>query len=233
MVSISAVSFSMFSLNLSIGIGYLGPHTSFNDSTPTSELTIPIKQLTNDPYLLSLLSWRARISTFAGREKELAVLSDWVNDRKSVISMKFICGVGGVGKTRLAAQFAEHLKMEKWATGFVKLDEPKKFRLGKKGTLIVIDYPEEFPNEIPHLFRDLAAYGNEQNRIRILFLTRQPISGWENTARENHVLNLLEKSPLELELLSGDSAHEIYISALGEASTILEKPAPEGVSVEV
>ena len=73
MVSISPVSFSMFSLSPSVGIGYLGPHTSFNDSTPISALTIPVKQLTNDPYLLSLLSWRARISTFAGREKELAV----------------------------------------------------------------------------------------------------------------------------------------------------------------
>ena len=232
MSSISLISGTLFSINPSIGDIYIGPSNSFKDSMPLSALTIPSKQLPSNPYLLSLLSWRARLSDFSGRENELKLLSDWTRSNQS-ISMKFICDEGGVGKTRLAAHFAEQLKIYGWVSGFINLEKPQRFRLGKRGTLLIIDYPEEHTQELPSFLRYLASYGNDKYRIRVLFLTRQPITSWQKMVTDNHALNLLDRTPLKLKPLSGASAHIIYVTALSEASTILNTPAPEGVSEDV
>lgn len=86
----------------------------------------------------------------------MCVLEAWALSEPE-ISIKFITGEGGAGKSRLVAEFADSLSRRKWAAGFVDLRKPKAYPLGKKGTLFVIDYPEENRDGVAELLRDLAA----------------------------------------------------------------------------
>ncbi len=114
MLSITPVSF--FAIHLHFGpyvtaIGSIGKGKGPNESPP-SELTIPWAKLQDNPSPLALLNWQSQVSAFAGRGTELEELGRWVTNEPSV-SVKFITGEGGVGKSRLAAQFGETLRKRK------------------------------------------------------------------------------------------------------------------------
>jgi DNA-binding transcriptional regulator GbsR (MarR family) len=227
-MGIDILSPKVFSFDFNLNVLVTGEPA---DSSPVTSLFIPVEQRVNEPYLLSLLNWRTRISEFAGREEEHRELAEWAYS-EPVISMKFICGPGGSGKTRLAAHVAEQLVKEGWAAGFIRPDQSSKFHLGEKGTLVIIDYPEEYPVQVPALFRNLADYSSKKHRLRVLFLTRQLISSWVNTISENKAIGILEKTPVIFSHLNGEEAHRIYVTALGEASERLQTPPPKGVSVD-
>ncbi|NTW49710.1 MAG: ATP-binding protein, partial [Chlorobiales bacterium] len=66
------------------------------------ELDIPWQKLTENPDLFAYLSWHTQISEFAGREDEMTALQEWAASEPK-ISVKFVTGEGGTGKSRLAA----------------------------------------------------------------------------------------------------------------------------------
>ncbi|MGE4554024.1 MAG: AAA family ATPase, partial [Desulfovibrionaceae bacterium] len=180
----------------------------FPEQTPpgsipgTAELTIPFHSLKQNPDPLALLSWKSWGRLFAGRQEELARLHQWAESEGGP-SMCFVCGPGGVGKTRLAAQFGQELRARGWAAGVVSLsggedrrDRPP-YRLGGAGTLLIIDYPEEKPSAVEDLFRALAGL-EEDVRLRVLFLTRSDYSAWRDRAVDHGVTDLVHDDPLAL-----------------------------------
>ena len=152
------------------------------------------------------------MSDFVGREDEFQQLGSWVSSSQAV-SAKFIIGDGGVGKSRLAAQFAEGLNKREWAAGFVDLRKPASFLLEKQGTLLVIDYPEESVDDVAELLRDLAMLSPE-GRFRVLFLTRQKIDDWQGVIDRSRAEDIVDRASLELGRVSSPSGYELYYSAL-------------------
>ena len=106
-----------FNLNLKgtlIGIGHIGPGTGDTSQAP-QKLSVPWQR---DPQktAFSLLTWHSAISQFKGRDQQMAELEQWAYDGPT-ISLKFVAGPGGVGKSRLAAEFAKHLQNRGWSAG--------------------------------------------------------------------------------------------------------------------
>jgi len=138
-------------------------------------------------------------------------------DSSQPVSVKFITGNGGVGKSRLAGEFASALQAKGWAAGFVDLRKSQSFFLNEQGTLLVIDYPEENREGVSELFRDLATIG-EDGRLRILFLTRQSAESWLQIAHDNHASDFVEMAPVVLGGLKAAPGHGLYTSALERAA---------------
>ena len=92
-------------------IGRIGKGASEAVSLKPVDLPIHWHKPQSNTYLFSLLSWHTRISEFCGRDKEIELLTEWVHSPLNV-SIKFVSGQGGVGKSRLAAEFAEILQEE-------------------------------------------------------------------------------------------------------------------------
>ena len=122
------------------GIGHIGPEVRGVSPDSIQKLVVPWHSPTENPSVFSLLNWHTRISEFAGREKEISELKRWAVSGPDV-SVKFLTGAGGAGKSRLAAEFASGLQSKDWAAGFVNLRKPTSFPLMSEGTLLVIDYP--------------------------------------------------------------------------------------------
>jgi len=214
---INPVSISPFHLSLD-AVFYIGPSAGPHNAT-RDKLTIPWAPSQQNLSLLSLLTWQTRISTFAGRDTEMTALEAWAGS-KLPISLKFITGDGGIGKSRLAAEFADSLSRRQWAAGFVNLTDTKAYPLGKRGTLLVVDYPEENRQHVAELLTDIAKIGKSKHHLRVLFLTRQSLEVWRQFVADNHADRLLDQEALEPGKLDAPSAHKLYLSTLGEASTI-------------
>ena len=197
--------------------------TSGGPSSPDQghgDLVVPWHDLQEDPSIFALLSWHTRTSEFKGRDEELAELLSWAKDSRR-ISVKFITGPGGAGKSRLAAEFATMLQSESWAAGFVDLRKPQTVRGHPEGMLLIVDYPEEHRSAVKELFQALAKLQNVK-RLRVLFLTRQQISNWKDDIQDARVESLTDMKPIRLAGLDGVHAHEVYLSASDKIGETLD-----------
>lgn len=194
-----------------------------------AQLSIPHDDLQEHPDVFSLLRWRSQTSTFAGRDQETDELLIWVNSHPS-ISIKFVIGEGGVGKTRLAAEFARVLSANHdWASGFIDLRKPHAFQMMEAGTLLIIDYPEESLAAISEFLRDLASL-NDCSRLRILFLTRFPLEFWRPLIDDNKVSGLVDNQQLILGNIPEEETYKIFSSTqecCAEALGTVPRPFPE------
>lgn len=179
----------------------LGPIQLGNDeSRDATRLDPGFRKLaphsSNDPF--ALLSWHVELSALEGRESELTALWDWLKSDAN-IDMKFISGPGGAGKSRLAAHFAHLVQMQEgWAAGIVRSSDRKEFLGGKKGTLLVMDYPESNRELVGELFKDLEAVPHDYT-VRILFLTRGDLAHWIDLAVDAGVREFLDTEPVALQ----------------------------------
>jgi len=220
---ISAVSFNITFGKSVTGIGYIGG--SRDDRTGTVErLRVHWHDLTPNPLPFSLLSWHTKLSDFSARSTELTELNAWASTDHAIL-IKFITGEGGVGKSRLAANFAQSLTEGKWAAGFVDLRKPSSFPLEEKGTLLVVDYPEECCQQVEELLSDLVMLSPE-SKIRVIFLTRRSIDDWLQAIHNSNAANLVDTRPLVLEGMESTSGYEIYSSALEQAADALGTTPP-------
>lgn len=131
----------------------------------------PVAAIEN-PSPSQLLTWHGRLTPLIGRAPELAALQCWVGAPANV-SIWILAGEGGIGKTRLAAEFAESLTRKKWSAGFVDLarfNDAASLTLDKR-TLLLVDYPEERPDQLDRLF-DLLKRHTGPHKLRVALLTR-------------------------------------------------------------
>jgi predicted ATPase/class 3 adenylate cyclase len=108
----SGISASLVSDQLPDGAGLrdLGPHTLRDLSEPEHVFQLTHFDLRSDfPPLRSIDSFRSNLPTqptaFVGRDREVAAIANALDEARVVT----LCGVGGVGKTRLALQVAAHV----------------------------------------------------------------------------------------------------------------------------
>ena len=101
----------------------------------------------------------------------------WADERHA-LSFKVIQAEGGVGKTRLAAEFAQSLlDTRRWKGGFVSLATFERTgRLAwQRNTIIVVDYPEHSPERLTQLIaaaKEGLHAANKNQKLRILLLCR-------------------------------------------------------------
>lgn len=167
---------------------------------------------------LPMLQWQSRLSSFVGRDDEMRQLREWAEGPDD-ISIKFLWGPGGVGKSRLAAEFADRLDIEGWRAGFVYLSRDGAYICGDSGSLMIIDYPEEHRDIVLGLLEDLAHAG-QRLRLRVLMLTRTPIAQWKDIISDTRSRRLVDWEEIALDGLpvGSTSAYEIVESSLREAS---------------
>ena len=160
----------------SYGIVNTGTITFNLADRPHQKLTIPWRATTTDDF--ELLRWNTRISELRGRDEEMADLLDWAQKGQGVRA-RFITGEGGVGKTRLAMECGQILRGKGWEAGKFDLRKETPYLLGKAGTLLIIDYPEETREEIRYFLRELALQEESPN-LCILFLSRHDSKFWQD-----------------------------------------------------
>ena len=127
--------------------------------------------------LTAWLEWRTQLTPLIGRELEHKQLRKWADERHA-LSFKVIQAEGGVGKTRLAAEFAQSLlDTRRWKGGFVSLAtfERAERLAWQRNTIIVVDYPEHSPERLTQLIaaaKEGLHAANKNQKLRILLLCR-------------------------------------------------------------
>lgn len=207
---------SLVSIKVSLGPSVIGTAEirAADQEQPSGQLedlTIPWQTLHQKASVFALLSWHGQLSDFGGRTSEMEKLEQWTITEQT-ISVKFVSGDGGTGKSRLAAEFATSLQKRGWAAGFVDLRKPVTFRLKEAGTLLVVDYPEECPSEVGELLRDLAGLG-QASRFRVMFLTRRSIDHWESIIHDSKAAVIVDPNTIALSSVRGTDTYQLFSSA--------------------
>lgn len=122
----------------------------------------------------SLLTWQSRIpSQLIGRDTEMADLLQWATRGEAAPRLRLLHGSGGMGKTRLAVELGDHLREGGWGVCLVgSPTHEHAVAQGKVGTLLLIDYPELFPEPLGNLLTWLNSGHWPPGRWRILLLSR-------------------------------------------------------------
>lgn len=124
----------------------------------------------------SILKWDNRLTKLIGRNNKFHALNSWWHDTYDYpISCMVVVGAGGVGKTRIAIEFAEKVCDENWTADFIKLSslvDNEIWMCGKEGVLIIIDNPEDQAVYLQGFLDSLNNLKTFNKKIRILLLGR-------------------------------------------------------------
>ncbi len=227
---------SLFNLNVTgIQVGPTIQGALFSTDTAAKHvkpqnLSVPYLDPQSNPSLLSLLGWHTATSEFSGRNSEIAELFDWC-ETEPKISIKLVSGVGGAGKSRLAAEFAKRVKKKNWEAGFLDLKIERGILIGDVGNLVVIDYPEESIEELQNFVGQIVAAYDELPRLRILLLSRQPSDQWISVFSHGKADALFDIADINLKGLDGSEGYRIFSSAQESIATRLET-VPHPVSIQ-
>ena len=191
-----------------------------------TQITVPLDikwsatKLQADAAPSQLLHWRTRLTDLLGRDDELAALKAWAQSGVESSQAQVIVGDGGLGKTRLAMELADWLRVNQhWRAGALSLREVSSFRaLGAiaGNTLIVVDYPDANPDAVKRLLR--AVLESESNKsIKLLFLTREHES-MSAVIRDAGAQDLFAPTPLLL-MPFADAAYALFCAAFKAVAT--------------
>ncbi len=143
-------------------------HLSAPDTTGNIDLEQPS----------TVLGWSSLLTPrIVGRDKEQEHLKNWI-ESGTPKSVQLISGDGGVGKTRLAFDFAKEISAAKF--GYSAGQTGKNFRgqwhIGNNGILLIVDYPEERKESVKQLLRAFYDFDMESlpcgDNFRLLLLSR-------------------------------------------------------------
>jgi hypothetical protein len=110
----------------------------------------------------ALLGARFQIVPYVGRAQEQADLAEWRDTPTVPRAVRLLHGPGGMGKTRLAMQFAADSQAAGWAVALAHHhSEPANVQpagpVGARGLLLIVDYAERWPREdLESLLRDFT-----------------------------------------------------------------------------
>ena len=164
---------------------------------------------------LAWLQWQSRlVDPIVGRDKEFEQLIDWVQSNVPVRA-RLLIGEGGVGKSRLGAELAEHFLKEGWDAGFVSLGSEAAYLPNRAGRLLIVDYPEENLDACRNLLSQLDRLRGK-DRTRLLLLSRRDESFWKSPITP--VARFFDSDPMCLEPLDLDVSVELFQNARSPAS---------------
>ncbi|MBU2548229.1 MAG: hypothetical protein KKB20_07470, partial [Proteobacteria bacterium] len=195
-----------------------------------------------------------RFIPLLGRRPETEILAGW-RDAEACFSWMVLTGEGGMGKTRLAQEFAWSCGQENgWAAGFMDLDalnglvDHPDFHNWRPltDTLIVADYAAGKTEPLGRLLRHCAecAAGihdtSIEPRLRVLLIERQadPESGWlkellsrgEGAVRDDleqaRAVGLEIRAPGGAEADPGRTMIQVMKATLERWSKLTGRPAP-------
>ena len=165
---------------------------------------------------------------FAGRTRELGLISDALLNRRadSTIQAFAICGLGGVGKTALAAQYAHRLRSRYAITWWVRAEDASTISADLSALALEMDIPKSPAQEkiIRALWRELRRRGpwlivfdNVDSYASVRHFW--PVEG------SGHVL-LTSRRKDDWQAL-GDSSVELGVLSMDEAVLVVQKRAPD------
>ncbi|MCG7535499.1 tetratricopeptide repeat protein [Pseudoalteromonas sp. OOF1S-7] len=145
------------------------------------------------PNVLDILSAHNKALSLQGRERELSMLHEWLNNNTD-ISVFAITASAGSGKTRLAIELCEQAEQQTgWAAGFVRSDDLAELAHAFKfaqanwshSLLLVVDYAGANAQALAQWLDALSQLDDLADgiRVRILLLEREASkeAGWWHT----------------------------------------------------
>ncbi|AFN45907.1 tetratricopeptide repeat protein [Arachnia propionica] len=188
---------------------------------------------------LQLIKARTGIVPFTGRDK-LMELTDWANaqPREGLedLAVAVVTGVGGSGKTRLAAELCSNLEKNGWVAGFIpkttKLSEAELAWLTRVEShlLLVLDYAEEsHKEELTRLLRRLRERGAPTRVV----LTARSAGAWLDDLLEDDVLSgAMAQGLRRFELpRQAEASTKMAKRAARRFARYLETPEPTDVEI--
>jgi tetratricopeptide (TPR) repeat protein len=141
-----------------------------------------------------MLDFRAETVQFTGREPELALLREWIA-APAALSVRWLHGAGGQGKSRLAARLADELGRAGWlvadavhaADTYPPAEGSQDLRVaGRPGLLVVVDYADRWPvADLAWLFQNRIL--RQPVPVRVLLLARS-VDSWPPVRAKLHRL---------------------------------------------
>ena len=188
---------------------------------------------------LQLIKARTGIVPFTGRDK-LAKLTDWANKQpeegREDLAVAVVTGVGGSGKTRLAAELCSNLEKNGWVAGFIpktaKLSEAELTWLTRVEShlLLVLDYAEESHKE--ELTRLLSRLRERAAPTRVV-LTARSAGAWLDDLLKDDVLSgAMAQGLRRFELpRQAETSAKMAKRAAKRFARYLETPEPTDVEI--
>ena len=188
---------------------------------------------------LQLIKARTGIVPFTGRDK-LTELTDWANKQpgegREDLAVAVVTGVGGSGKTRLAAELCSNLEKNGWVAGFVPkttgLSEAELTWLTRVEShlLLVLDYAEESHKE--ELTRLLGRLRERGAPTRVV-LTARSAGAWLDDLLEDDVLSgAMAQGLRRFELpRQAETSTKMAKRAAKRFARYLETPEPTDVEI--
>ena len=197
----------------------------------------PVSGATRSP--LQLIKARTGIVPFTGRDK-LTKLTDWANKQpkegREDLAVAVVTGVGGSGKTRLAAELCSNLEKNGWVAGFIPkttgLSEAELTWLTRVEShlLLVLDYAEEsHKEELTRLLRRLR----ERAAPTRVVLTARSAGAWLDDLLEDDVLSgAMAQGLRRFEVpRQAETSTKIAKRAAKRFARYLETPEPTDVEI--
>jgi tetratricopeptide (TPR) repeat protein len=203
-----------------------GIHIHNGGSAEAGEPFLPWRELPDDPEaVFALLSWRARLAPLAGRGNDKDRLLHWARRGRNA-RIRLLTGPGGVGKSRLAAEVAEALRAEGWTAGFIRPNDSIVVPLRRAGLFLVVDYPEEHPDEVRTLLREVASRELRDVPLRLLVLSRQGGDRWFDLVESAHAGELMDAQGLSLSGLAAAEPERVFSGSLRRLAEHYRRPMP-------
>jgi hypothetical protein len=203
-----------------------GIHIHTGGSAEAREPFLQWRELPDDPdAVFALLSWHARLAPFVGRENDEALLLQWARQGRNA-RIRLLTGPGGVGKSRLAAEVAEVLRADGWTAGFIRPNDPIVVPLRRAGLFLVVDYPEEHPDEVRTLLREVSSRELRDVPVRLLVLSRQGGDRWFDLVESAHAGDLMDAQGIGLSGLAAAKPERVFSESLRRLSDRYRRPMP-------
>ena len=200
-------------------------------STEAREPFLPWRELPDDPEaVFQLLSWHVRLAPLTGRENDKDTLLQWARQGRNA-RIRLLSGPGGVGKSRLAAEVADALRAEGWTAGFIRPNDTIVVPLRRSGLFLIVDYPEEHPEEVRTLLREFASRELADVPLRLLLLSRQGGDRWFDLVESAHAGELMDSQEVGLSGLAAAEPEEVFIGSLRSLAEHYHRSIP-AVSAE-